>query len=297
MKKTISMQKSYQRDYKRMQIPGLVVMAVIFLVPIGMLLYYSTLQYKMSNPNKVFFIGLKNYSAALNNAEFRSSIWVTLKYIFYALAIETPLALFLMEIVSNVKKGRELIKTCYLPPMIIPPIVSGLIWRMMFQPSTGVLNYFLSFIGLAPEWLTSQSTAILSIVLVDVWAYTPFLFIVLLSGRTTISEDLYEAAMLDGANLWQTFFYITLPLIRSSLMVGLLFRMTDCLKVFPSIHILTAGGPGIATQTINYYAYRQAFNYGNYGYASALGIILLIFAMVLALGLLGIFQIKRRERL
>ena len=103
--------------------------------------------------------------------------------------------------------------------------------------------------------------------------------------------------MLDGANLWQTFFYITLPLIRSSLMVGLLFRMTDCLKVFPSIHILTAGGPGIATQTINYYAYRQAFNYGNYGYASALGIILLIFAMVLALGLLGIFQIKRRERL
>lgn len=297
MKKTISMQKAYQRDYKRMQIPGLVVMAVIFLVPIGMLLYYSTLQYKMSNPNKVFFIGLKNYSAALNNAEFRSSIWVTLKYIFYALAIETPLALFLMEIVSNVKKGRELIKTCYLPPMIIPPIVSGLIWRMMFQPSTGVLNYFLSFIGLAPEWLTSQSTAILSIVLVDVWAYTPFLFIVLLSGRTTISEDLYEAAMLDGANLWQTFFYITLPLIRSSLMVGLLFRMTDCLKVFPSIHILTAGGPGIATQTINYYAYRQAFNYGNYGYASALGIILLIFAMVLALGLLGIFQIKRRERL
>lgn len=297
MKKTISMQKAYQRDYKRMQIPGLVVMAVIFLVPIGMLLYYSTLQYKMSNPNKVFFIGLKNYSAALNNAEFRSSIWVTLKYIFYALAIETPLALFLMEIVSNVKKGRELIKTCYLPPMIIPPIVSGLIWRMMFQPSTGVLNYFLSFMGLAPEWLTSQSTAILSIVLVDVWAYTPFLFIVLLSGRTTISEDLYEAAMLDGANLWQTFFYITLPLIRSSLMVGLLFRMTDCLKVFPSIHILTAGGPGIATQTINYYAYRQAFNYGNYGYASALGIILLIFAMVLALGLLGIFQIKRRERL
>lgn len=297
MKKTISMQKAYQRDYKRMQIPGLVVMAVIFLVPIGMLLYYSTLQYKMSNPNKVFFIGLKNYSAALNNAEFRSSIWVTLKYIFYALAIETPLALFLMEIVSNVKKGRELIKTCYLPPMIIPPIVSGLIWRMMFQPSTGVLNYFLSFIGLAPEWLTSQSTAILSIVLVDVWAYTPFLFIVLLSGRTTISEDLYEAAMLDGANLWQTFFYITLPLIRSSLMVGLLFRMTDCLKVFPSIHILTAGGPGIATQTINYYAYRQAFNYGNYGYASALGIILLIFAMVLALGLLGMFQIKRRERL
>lgn len=297
MKKTISMQKAYQRDFKRMQIPGLVVMAVIFLVPIGMLLYYSTLQYKMSNPNKVFFIGLKNYSAALNNAEFRSSIWVTLKYIFYALAIETPLALFLMEIVSNVKKGRELIKTCYLPPMIIPPIVSGLIWRMMFQPSTGVLNYFLSFIGLAPEWLTSQSTAILSIVLVDVWAYTPFLFIVLLSGRTTISEDLYEAAMLDGANLWQTFFYITLPLIRSSLMVGLLFRMTDCLKVFPSIHILTAGGPGIATQTINYYAYRQAFNYGNYGYASALGIILLIFAMVLALGLLGIFQIKRRERL
>ena len=286
MKKRQSMEARYQKEYKLLQLPGLLLMALIFLVPMITLVYYSTLQYKMSNPNRIFYIGLANYTDAFQNKEFLSSLWTTLKYIFFALLIETPLALLLMEVISCLKKGRELVKTLFLPPMIIPPIVSGVIWRMMFQPSTGVLNYFLSMIGIAPEWLTSPVTAMLSIIIVDTWAYTPFLLIVLLSGRTGISLDLYEAAMLDGAGSVRQFFDITLPLLKSTLMVGLLFRMTDCLKVFPSIHMLTAGGPGIATQTINYYTYRQAFNYGNYGYASALGLILLAFAMLLAAGLI-----------
>lgn len=290
MKTTRLSRRNYQRDYTMMQIPGLSVMAVIFLVPIVSLIYYSTLQYKMSFPNDIYFIGLENYKAAFKNEEFQSSLIVTLQYTAFALAIETPLALALMEVISCFKKGAEFIKTCFLPPMVIPPIVSGLIWRIMFQPGTGVLNYFLSFFGLAPQWLTDPNMALSSVVLVDVWAYTPFLMIILLAGRASISTDLYESAMLDGANRLQCFFRISLPLLRDSLMVGLLFRMTDCIKVFPAIHILTAGGPGIATQTINYYSYRQAFNYGNYGYASALGFILLIFSLILAATLLLSFS-------
>ena len=280
------MEAKYQRDYKFLQLPGLIIMAAIFLIPMVTLVRYSTLQYKMSAPKKVFFIGIQNYYDAFHNKEFLSSIWTTLKYIFFALIIETPLSLLIMEIICCLKRFREVVKTLFLPPMIIPPIVSGVIWRMMFQPSSGVLNYFLSYVNLQPQWLTSASTAMLSVVLVDVWAYTPFLLIVLLSGRTGISIDLYEASMIDGAGRVRQFFSITLPLLRNTIILGLLFRVTDCLKVFPSIHMLTAGGPGISTQTINYYTYRQAFNYGNYGYASALGVILLLLAMLLAAGLI-----------
>ena len=286
MKKNRSMEAKYQRDYKFLQLPGLIIMAAIFLIPMVTLVRYSTLQYKMSAPKKVFFIGIQNYYDAFHNKEFLSSIWTTLKYIFFALIIETPLSLLIMEIICCLKRFREVVKTLFLPPMIIPPIVSGVIWRMMFQPSSGVLNYFLSYVNLQPQWLTSASTAMLSVVLVDVWAYTPFLLIVLLSGRTGISIDLYEASMIDGAGRVRQFFSITLPLLRNTIILGLLFRVTDCLKVFPSIHMLTAGGPGISTQTINYYTYRQAFNYGNYGYASALGVILLLLAMLLAAGLI-----------
>ena len=277
-----------------MLIPGLVVMAVIFVFPIGKLLVNSLQKYKLIDPNGIRFIGLQNYINAFKDEAFVDSIWLTLKYIFFSLLVEVPLALIMMEIISTIKKGSDLLKTLFLPPMIMPSVVTGTVWRLMFNPTFGILPWILSHFGVyANEWLTQADTALMCLVLVDIWASTPFLLIILLSGRATISGDLYEAACIDGASKIDNFFKITLPLMKNTIMFGLMIRLTDCIRVFPTVHIMTAGGPGTATQTLNYYVYKTAFSYSNIGYASALGIIQLLISVALVLVLQGSFSVKK----
>lgn len=285
------------RAYISMMIPALIVMAVIFVFPIGKLLVNSFQKYKLIDPNGIKFIGLTNYINAFKDENFIASIGVTLKYTFYSLLIEVPLALILMEIISTVKKGSNLFKTLFLPPMIMPSVVTGTIWRLMFNPSFGVLPYFLSFLGInASGWLTSNDMSLFCLVLVDVWASTPFLLIILLSGRAAISEDLYEAACIDGASKISSFFKISLPLMKNTIMFGLMLRLTDCIRVFPTVHIMTGGGPGTATMTLNYLVYKQGFAWSNIGYASAMGIIQLIISVALVLVLQGSFTLGKGKK-
>ncbi len=217
-------------------------------------------------------------------------------YIIGVLLIEVPLALILMELLNSLGRLGSFLRVMFLPPMIIAPIVAGVIWRILYHPTSGMINYFLSiFINIKHGWLADPSTALLSLVIVDVWMYTPFLLFIFLAGRAAISEHIYEASMIDGANRFQIFRNVTLPLINKQLMVGVLFRVIDSIRIFPTIHIMTAGGPSNSTQTINYYTYRVAFQYTDIGYSSALGFLLLVISLLLALILVKVFAGREKR--
>jgi multiple sugar transport system permease protein len=177
-------------------------------------------------------------------------------------------------------------------PMVSTPVAVALIWVVMFNPSLGILNYFLTCIGLKPLlWLGHPSTALSSLILMDTWKWTPFMVLILHSGLQSLPITPFEAARIDGASRWQTFRYVTLPLLRPSIAVSLIFRTMDSLKTFDTIYVMTEGGPNNATEILNIYTFQTGFKYFHIGYASALAVILVLF--VFAVNLL---LIKLRER-
>ena len=273
-----------------MLLPCFLVLAVIVIVPLFNLFRYSLYNYKLANPNGMIYRGLKNYSKVFRDKEFINSLSVTGRYVLGVLITQVPVALLLIETLSNIKKGSGLIKSLIMPPMVVPGVVAAVIWRLLYNPSTGLINYFLSPLGIKNAWLADPKLTLGSLVMVDFWQNTPFLILVLLAGRSTISDDLYEAGRIDGANGFHLFRHITLPLLRGSLMIGILFRIIDSLKGFAHISIMTSGGPGNVTTTINYYAYKMAFNYTDIGYSSSLGVIMLFMTVMIAVILVKVFK-------
>ena len=273
-----------------MLVPCLVILCVIIIIPLINLFVYSFYDYKLSNPNGMEFIGWKNYSKVIKDKEFLNSLIVTGKYVFGVLITQIPMGLLFVEVLSHIKKGSGLIKSLIMPPMVVPGVVAAVIWRLMYHPSTGLINYFLGVFGIEHAWLADPKTTLASLIVVDFWQNTPFVILMMLAGRSAISDDLYEAGKIDGANGWQLFRHITLPLLRGSLMICILFRIIDSLKGFAHISLMTAGGLGNVSTTINYYAYRMAFTYTDIGYSSTLGVFMLLMTTLLAVVLLKIFN-------
>lgn len=198
------------------------------------------------------------------------------------------LGMLVALLLSREFRGAKLMRSLYIIPMMITPIVSGIMWRMMFNADLGIINYMLGKLGVsAINWLGSPNTALATIIITDIWLSTPFVTMILLAGIQAISNDYYDAAAMDGVNTLQRFFYITLPLCKPMVLLALLFRIMDAIRRYDSIMAMTAGGPGIATQTLNIYAYYQGFSYFNIGYSSALSMILLVTIFIISIILLG----------
>jgi multiple sugar transport system permease protein len=182
----------------------------------------------------------------------------------------------------------------FVMPMMATPVAIALVWTMMFHPQLGVLNYLLSFIGIGPqEWFFNPRTVIPSLVLVETWQWTPLVMLIVLGGLAAIPTEPYESAEIDGANAFQRFRYITLPMIAPFLMVAVIIRTIDALKSFDIIYAITQGGPGTASETINLYLYSVAFAYYDVGYGSAIAVV--FFALVIALSLL-MLHLRQRTK-
>jgi multiple sugar transport system permease protein len=174
--------------------------------------------------------------------------------------------------------------------MMLPPVVAAVVWRLMLNPNFGAINGTLKQIGVDTEaltWTASPTLAMLSVIAVDVWQWTPFVFLVLLAGLQAIPQEPYEAALIDGSSRWQTFRHVTLPLLKPAILIVLLLRTMDLLRVFDQIFILTEGGPGFATETISLYIYRTAFRFFDFGYAAAMSFVLLALTNIIS-----VFYIK-----
>jgi multiple sugar transport system permease protein len=234
-----------------------------------------------------------NFTRLFHDRLFFISLGQTAVYTLVALAIEFALGLSLaLAADSAARRGWPFIKpvrALILVPMILPPVVVAVVWRLIYNPDFGVLNGTLKSLGIDTShltWIAGENSAMFSVILVDVWQWTPFMFLLLLAGLQALPVEPFEAALVDGASAWQTFRGVTLPLLRPTIAVVLLLRSMDLLRVFDSIFILTQGGPGFATETASLFIYRTAFRFYDFGYAAVLSFVVLAVTTVMARTLL-----------
>jgi multiple sugar transport system permease protein len=236
-----------------------------------------------------------NFTRLLSDSFFLTSLIHTLIYAIAALTFEFLIGLGLALLLNSQIRGRGFCRATLLVPMMLPTVVVGVVWRLMLNPNFGAINGTLKQFGFDTEkltWTASPRLAMLSVVAVDVWQWTPFVFLVLLAGLQAIPQEPYEAALIDGSSRWQTFRYVTLPLLKPAILIALLLRTMDLLRVFDQIFILTEGGPGFATETISLYIYRTAFRFFDFGYAAAMSFILLALTNVISTIYIRLLQTK-----
>ena len=236
---------------------------------------------------------LSNFARLFSDQFFTDALLHTLIFAVAALTLEFLLGLGLAVLLNRHIRGRSLFRTMLLVPMMLPTVVAGVVWRLMLNPNFGAVNGSLKGLGVntdALTWTSSPGLAMLSIIVVDVWQWTPFMFLILLAGLQAIPQEPYEAAVIDGSSPWQTFRHVTLPLLKPAILVALLLRTMDLLRVFDQVFILTEGGPGFATETISLYIYRTAFRFSDFGYAAAMSFVLLIVTNIISAFYIRVLQ-------
>src|SRR5215510_1969762 len=238
---------------------------------------------------------LANFARLATDSFFLAALAHTFIYAVVALTFEFLLGLGLAVLLDKPLRGRSLFRSALLIPMMLPPVVVGVVWRLMLNPDFGAINGTLKVAGVNTEaltWTASPVLAFASVMAVDIWQWTPFMFLVLLAGLQAIPQEPYEAALIDGSGAWQTFRHVTLPLLKPAILIVLLLRTMDLLRVFDQIFILTEGGPAFATETISLYIYRAAFRFFDFGYAAAMSFVLLAVTNVISVGYLRLLQTK-----
>jgi ABC-type sugar transport system permease subunit len=232
------------------------------------------------------FVGLANYIEAIGDPRFRGALGHTLFFAATSVSLELVIGLWFALALNRTFRGRGLVRAAVLVPWAIPTVVSALLWRFMFEGQTGIVNAALIDLGLAREpvvWLIHPRLAWVPVILADVWKTTPFVALLLLAGLQNIDASLYEAARIDGASAWRQFRYVTLPLIKPALLVALIFRTLDAFRVFDLVYALTGGGPGTSTEPIALYTFNALLQNLQFGYGSALSVIVFVVTFSLAL--------------
>jgi len=251
--------------------------------------------YPMLYAVRLAFSDLGNFTRLATDRVFGIATLQTIVVTIVALAAEFVLGLALAVLVDSLSRGRALFRSGLLVPMLLPPVVAAVAWRLIYNPQFGVLNGTLRQLGLNTAlltWTNGQGSALLSVIVVDIWEWTPFLFLLLSAGLQAIPPDPIEAARIDGAGPWRIFRDVTLPLLKPTILLALLLRAMDLVRIFDQIFILTQGGPGTATETVSLYIYRTAFRFSNFGYAAAMSFVLLAATMLFSRSLMRIMRTR-----
>ena len=265
--------------------------AVLLALSIYPLIYSIKISFQTGSGNAT----LENFTRLFSDQFFVSALLHTFVYAAIALTIEFFVGLGLALLLNEKMRGRGAFRALLLLPMMLPPVVVGVVWRLMLNSNFGALNGTLKGFGLNTEaltWTASPKLAMASVIMADVWQWTPFMFLILLAGLQAIPQEPYEAALIDGSNAWRTFRHVTLPLLKPAILIALLLRTMDLLRVFDHIFILTEGGPGFATETLSLYIYRTAFRFSNFGYAAAMSFVLLLITNVISMGYIRLLRTR-----
>src|SRR6478609_2838077 len=275
----------FSRKYWLFAVPAVVVISVVIVFPWLFTVFMSAQDWKIGGGTD--FVGFDNYKTLFQDQRFRESIWVT--FYFTALAVVVPVFLGTMAALIFHREFplRGVLRTVFVMPMMATPVAVSLVWKMMFHPQLGVLNYLLSLVGIGPSnWVFSPDTVIPTLVMVEVWHWTPLVMLIVLGGLAGLPKEPYESAVIDGANGWHMFRYITLPLLWPFIMIALIIRTIDALKAFDIIFVISEGGPGTASETLKIFLYLQAFQFYKIGYSSAVVVIFFFIIVLLSLLLL-----------
>lgn len=278
-------------------LPTIFLLIVMNIFPLIYSLFLSFTNYSVIANQPPQWVGLENYQRILSDERFWTNFAITGRYALASVILQTLIGFGLALLLRSKFKGSGLITTLILVPMMLSPIVVAVFWKLIFNPSVGILNPLLGFtnINTAPQWLAQTELALWAIVIVDVWMWSPFVMLLCLAGLSAIPEYLYEAAAIDRASAWFQFRRITLPQVMPLLLIAVLFRTIEAFKQFDLVMGLTGGGPGDVTETVSIRLYKLAFQ-GQYdtGTSSALAYIILI--IIIAISNLYIRQLnKARE--
>jgi trehalose/maltose transport system permease protein len=262
-------------------LPTLLVVVLVAGYPLAQVFYYSFFKADIAFVEKPEFVGFENYFFLLRDPDFRVAFWNTLKFTFWSVSLETILGLAIALIVHSSFKGRGLVRTAILIPWAIPTVVSAKMWQWMLNDIYGVINVIGTKLGILSTkvaFLANPALLLPSIIAVDVWKTTPFMALLLLAGLQLIPSDIYEAADIDGASKWQQFWSLTLPLLTPALVVALIFRTLDALRVFDVIFVMT--GVNTATKSLAVYNRQTLIDFQDLGYGSAISVAILVIIMV-----------------
>jgi len=258
-------------------------------------IYVSLMKYSLSMTIESRFIGIENYIEVLQWPLFLNAIQVTLSFMCMAMIPEFFIGLAIALVYNQEIKGKNVFRTIMLLPMMLTPSIVGLIWKFMLNQELGIINYILGTMGLPrPAWLGDPVLALPSTALVDIWQWTPFMALIFLAGLQSLPNEPFEAAYVDGATKWQVFRHVTLPMLKPVISVAVLLRGLDAFRVFDAIYLLTWGGPANRTEVGTLFNWRIAFQYFDFGRASALSFILQAVAMIFAVMFLSVTRWEER---
>jgi multiple sugar transport system permease protein len=253
--------------------PAVAFVVLMVLFPFGYAAWLSLTDTKIGQPQ--VFVGLGNYRALVADPQFWNGLKLTFILYLGALVIQLVLGVALGLLLHRIEWAKGLIRTVMVSPFMLPPVVVGMMAIVVLDPGMGVANYLLKSVGLPPSlFFASPDYVIFAVMIVDTWQWTPFVALIVLGGLQSLPARVYEAAAIDGARGWRTFWHITLPLLGPTIVTAAVLRSVDLLRFFDIIYITTQGGPGYASSTLNVYAYRKGFEFTDFGYASALMITL-----------------------
>lgn len=256
---------------------GMIAFPVIYTIWLSLQSFSSTGQQS--------FAGLVNYEKLLADREFWHGLWVTIALYVLSLVLQLVFGIWLAIVLFHAKKLPGVVRSLFISPFMLPPVVAGMMWLVILDPSLGAANYLLQSIGLPQsDWLASPMWVIPTVAMIDSWQWTPYVALIVLGGLQSLPPSVYEAAQIDGATGFMTFRRITLPLLLPTIVTAVILRSVDLLRFFDIIYITTQGGPGNASNTLNIYGFRVGFEFFNIGYASALMLTLtaIVFGVVLA---------------
>ncbi len=266
----------------RMLVPLVVVLLAVLIYPLLFSAWISLHDYELTALQDVRFVGLRNYIALQGDGSFWNAMGNTLVFVFGAVALETLLGFGLALLLHRPNRYRDFFRAILLTPMFITPIAVGLMFRFLLNQQLGVIPYLLDKLGVQIDFF-GPGLALYSIILIDVWQWTPFMLLLLLAGLESLPAAPFEAARVDGASAWFTLRKVTLPLLKPVLLVALIIRGLDAFKVFEYIYAITRGGPGESTETILYHIYKVGFRFFRLGEAAAKAYVLIAITLILVM--------------
>lgn len=285
-----SAQRTTNRFGLRMLTPTMLILLVMTAYPLVSTLIYSFTDYNyLKGADKASFVALANYTKLFQHSYFRQAVWNTVKFTILAVIFEMVLGLLVAVFIHSLKRGQKAMRTLLLLPYLLPAVTVALSWRMMLSSNYGIMNQFLTSLGLPVfNWFMDTKTAFGMILLIDVWQNVPFVFLLLYASLQSVPEGQYEAARIDGAGAIQQFWYVTIPNIKNSLALCALLRTIDTFRLFEKVNVLTGGGPANTTSTITQYLYNYGIKSLDFGFGSAGAIVMTLLVLILSS-----FYIKR----
>ncbi len=278
----------------RLLLPLTLVLGAVLVYPLLFSFWVSLHRYELTRLQDVRFVGLRNYLRLFEDPSFWNAILNTLTFVFGAVTIELVLGFALALLLHRLPRCRHLARALLLTPMFVTPIAVGLMFRFLLNQQLGVVPWLLGGLGLSVDWF-GPGMALFSIILIDVWQWTPFMLLLLLAGLESLPKAPFEAARIDGASAWMTFTRVTLPLMKPVLLVAIVIRGLDAFKVFEYVYAITRGGPGGSTETILFYIYKVGFRFFRMGEAAAMAYVLVVITLALVV-LLYLLMIRGGRR-